>query len=203
MSPDADDDPRWFITDQQTLFEELETNVTGLTDAAATQRLETIGPNRLPRPTGVGVLQIAARQFTNPLIYVLAAAAVVSVAIGAETDALFIAAVLLVNAVVGGLQEWRAEQSSRALQDLIRTRATVLRDGALRDIDAEELVPGDVVVVDAGSRVPADVRLIESNNVAVDESAFTGESTPAGKDAAWEPTEIGRASCRERVFRAV
>ena len=189
MSPDADDDPRWFITDQQTLFEELETNVTGLTDAAATQRLETIGPNRLPRPTGVGVLQIAARQFTNPLIYVLAAAAVVSVAIGAETDALFIAAVLLVNAVVGGLQEWRAEQSSRALQDLIRTRATVSRDGTLRDIDAEELVPGDVVVLDAGSRVPADVRLIETRNVAVDESALTGESAPAGKDAAWEPTD--------------
>ncbi len=189
MSPEADDDSRWFTVDRQTLFAELETDTTGLTDAAATQRLETVGPNRLPQPTGVGVIQIAARQFTNPLIYVLAAAAVVSVAIGAETDALFIAAVLLVNAVVGGLQEWRAEQSSRALQDLIRTRATVSRDGALRDIDAEELVPGDVVVVDAGSRVPADVRLIESNNVAVDESALTGESTPANKDAAWEPTE--------------
>ena len=189
MSPEADDDSRWFTVDRQTLFAELETDTTGLTDAAATQRLETVGPNRLPQPTGVGVIQIAARQFTNPLIYVLAAAAVVSVAIGAETDALFIAAVLLVNAVVGGLQEWRAEQSSRALQDLIRTRATVSRDGALRDIDAEELVPGDVVVVDAGSRVPADVRLIESTNVAVDESALTGESTPANKDAAWEPTE--------------
>ena len=190
MSPEAaDDDSRWFAVDRDVLFGTLETDATGLTDAAATRRLEAAGPNRLPTPKGVGVGQIAFRQFTNPLVYVLAAAAAVSVAIGAETDALFIAAVLLVNALVGGLQEWRAERSSRALQDLIRTRATVLRDGTLRDVDAEELVPGDVVVLDAGSRVPADVRLIETRNVAVDESALTGESASAGKDAAWEPTE--------------
>ena len=189
MSPDADNNSRWFTVDREGVFDELETDAAGLTEAEATRRLETTGPNQLPRPTGVGVTQIVVRQFRNPLIYVLAAAAVVSVAIGAETDALFIAAVLLVNAVVGGLQEWRAEQSSRALQDLIRTRATVLRGGPLQDIDAEALVPGDVVVLEAGNRVPADVRLTETHTLAVDESALTGESSPAGKDAAWEPTE--------------
>ena len=129
--------------------------------------------------------EILLRQFRSPLIYILGVAAVVSLAIGDVKDAGFIAAVLVLNALIGGYQEWRAEKSSRALQKFLNIRASVVRDGEVRDIDAEQVVPGDLVWVESGKRVPADLRLVSTRSLEVDESLLTGESLAVVKDPTW------------------
>ena len=158
----SEDTESWYSRGLSSIFDTLEVDSGGLSSEEAENRRSEHGPNRLPKAKPVTVWQIFLRQFKNPLIYILAIAAIVSFTIGEETDAGFIAAVLLVNALVGGIQEWRAERSSQALQQLIRTRATVVRDGETRDIDGEEVVPGDVVLLESGYRVPADIRLIST-----------------------------------------
>ncbi len=184
MDPSA-----WYTEPVEAVFDALESDPAGLSDAEARRRLAEQGPNRLPRAAPVTVWQILLRQFSDPLIYILIVAAVVSLGVGEETDAAFIGAVLVVNAVVGGIQEWQAEQSSRALQELIETTATVRRGSELREIDSEDVVPGDVLVLESGARVPADVRLTDSQELTVDESALTGESEPVVKDETWTERE--------------
>ncbi|QLG61854.1 cation-transporting P-type ATPase [Halorarum salinum] len=131
-APDAVD---WYAEGIDRIHDAFETDPDGLSTEEARSRLSEHGPNRLPRAKPVVWWTILLRQFKDPLIYVLVLAAVVSLAIGEGTDAAFIAAVLLVNAIVGRAQEWQAERSCRALQQLIRTRATVVRDGETRDVD--------------------------------------------------------------------
>ncbi|MEF8863152.1 MAG: HAD-IC family P-type ATPase [Haloarculaceae archaeon] len=183
------DTESWYSQGIDQVYEELEADSDGLSIEEATNRLSEHGPNRLPKAKPVTVWQIFVRQFNNPLIYILGLAAIVSFAIGEETDAGFIAAVLLINALVGGIQEWQAERSSQALQQLIRTRATVIRGGETRDIDGEDVVPGDVVLLESGYRVPADVRLVSTHGLEIDESALTGESAPVLKDEEWDGDE--------------
>lgn len=184
--PPSTDTESWPSQGRSQIYDTLATDSDGLSDEEAANRLSDRGPNRLPKAKPVSVWQIFVRQFKNPLIYVLGLAAIVSFAIGEGTDAGFIAAVLLVNALVGGIQEWQAERSSQALQQLIRTRATVVRDGEARDIDGEEVVPGDVVLLESGYRVPADIRVLSTRGLEIDESALTGESAPVLKDEHWE-----------------
>ncbi|HCS71059.1 MAG TPA: ATPase, partial [Rhodospirillaceae bacterium] len=157
---------------------------TGLSDQEAADRLRRYGPNDLPRPRPPGLLTLYLRQFINPLIYLLAAAAVVSVAIGEASDALFIFAVLQVNALIGTYQEYRAQKSALALDSLIRDRATVLRGGTVHTVDGRDLVPGDVIRLESGNHVPADLRLVQADALLVDESLLTGESQAVVKDAA-------------------
>ena len=123
------------------------------------------------------------RQFVSPLIAVLLLAALLSLAVGDRKDALFIAAVLLLNALVGGLQEWRAERRSHALRQLLKVQALVLRDGEAALRDAETLVVGDAVWLESGQVVPADLRLLRSHNLQLDESLLSGESLPVAKQA--------------------
>jgi Ca2+-transporting ATPase len=156
----------------------------GLSVQEVAVRLGRYGPNDLPRPRPPGLVTFYLRQFVNPLIYLLAAAAVVSIAIGEASDALFIFAVLQVNALIGTYQEYRAQKSALALDSLIRDRATVLRGGAVHTVDGRDLVPGDVIRLESGCRVPADLRLIRADALLVDESLLTGESEPVVKDAA-------------------
>tara|TARA_R110000824_G_scaffold124565_2_gene283171 strand:- start:1653 stop:4379 length:2727 start_codon:yes stop_codon:yes gene_type:complete len=157
---------------------------TGLSDQEAADRLRRYGPNDLPRPRPPGLLTLYLRQFINPLIYLLAAAAIVSVAIGEASDALFIFAVLQVNALIGTYQEYRAQKSALALDSLIRDRATVLRGGTVHTVDGRDLVPGDVIRLESGNHVPADLRLVQADALLVDESLLTGESQAVVKDAA-------------------
>jgi len=158
----------------------------GLTISEARSRLESFGPNQLPQQPSLTWWQILANQFRSPLIYILAIAGLVSLAIGDVTDAAFIFGVLLLNALIGGYQEWRAERSTHALQKLLRIRAAVFRDRELREVPAEEIVPGDLVWLEAGNRVPADVRLVTAHGLEIDESLLTGESLPVLKDASWK-----------------
>ncbi|MCX8094491.1 MAG: HAD-IC family P-type ATPase, partial [Candidatus Goldbacteria bacterium] len=139
-------------------------------------RQKKYGKNTLPAKEPPSIIIIFFKQFLSPLIYVLLAAGVVSLLIGDTKDAFFIFLVLLINAVIGTYQEYRAEKSAAALQNIIKVRATVLRDGEKIEVDSTELVPGDIVFVESGFKVPADLRILEVNSLEVDESFLTGES---------------------------
>lgn len=156
----------------------------GLTQAEAERRLAEHGPNRLPEPKQAGPVLIFARQFLNPFIYILIVAGVMSLVIGQIPSAVFIAAVLLLNAVIGAIQEYSAQKSASALRRMVRGTAHVIRDGVARTIDVEALVPGDLVLLASGDKTPADIRLIDAQNLAVDESMLTGESLVVTKNAA-------------------
>lgn len=175
----------WHIKEIPTLLAELSTTEKGLTRAEAAKRLKIHGLNSLPRQATPTWWQVLGRQFKSPLIYILVVAAVVSTFIGDFTDAIFIGMVLLLNAIIGGFQEWRAEQSAQALQKLLQFHTTVERDGELLEIDAEQVAPGDVIWLESGNRVPADIRLLMTHGLEVDESLLTGESLAVLKDPAW------------------
>lgn len=166
----------WHSIDSALAFQQLESSPIGLDTADVEQRRLQYGENVLPVKTPPGVLQIFIRQFFSPLIYILLGAALISVVIGEFTDAVFITAVVLLNAILGTFQEWRAEQSAAALQQLLQAMTRVRRDGQEHELSAAELVPGDLVKLMSGDRVPADLRLIEIRNLSLDESLLTGES---------------------------
>ncbi|WP_323844222.1 HAD-IC family P-type ATPase [Microbulbifer magnicolonia] len=156
----------------------------GLSGAEAERRLASYGSNALPLPRLPGFPRLLLRQFVSPLIYVLLAAMLVSLSVGKLADATFIGLILLLNALIGALQEYHAHRSAQALRKLMVSRARVIRDGETGEIAAEELVPGDLVLLTSGDRVPADLRLLESTGLEVDESVLTGESLPVYKDSA-------------------
>ena len=178
---------RWHAIDLNALLTLLNTGGSGLTSEEARLRRNRYGLNRLPRRKPASIRQILLRQFKSPLIFILAIAAAVSLLIHPDnpTDALFILAVLLLNAAIGGFQEYKAERSSQALLRLLQIRASVLRDGEVQEMDAEQVVPGDVVWLESGNRVPADLRLLTAHGLEIDESLLTGESLPVHKDQQW------------------
>jgi len=185
MNYQSQHDRVWHTLDLSTLEQTLDATPGGLTTPEAAARLVKYGPNELPHAPAPPWWQILLRQFHNPLIYILGVAAVVSVVIGESTDAMFIAAVVGLNTLIGGYWEWRAEKSTRALQQLLQIRASVVRDGEVCEIEAEHVVPGDIVWLESGNRVPADLRLISSHGLEIDESLLTGESLAASKDPTW------------------
>jgi Ca2+-transporting ATPase len=156
----------------------------GLSTSAAATRLAANGPNRLPRGKKRSSFRAFVDQFRSFLVVVLVGAAILAAIVGDIKDVIVISVVVLFNAVLGFVQEHRAESSLAALERMLVTRARVRRDGIIIEINAEELVPGDVVLVEAGDRVPADGRWFVTVDLHIDESAFTGESLPVTKDAA-------------------
>lgn len=155
----------------------------GLSAEEARKRLEQYGPNRLQEPEQSGFFFRLLSQFMDPLIYVLAAAGVISVFLGEIGDACIIAAVAALNGAVGMIQEGKAKKALDALKKMTRLKAVVRRDQTDQEIDAAELVPGDLVVLDAGRQVPADLRLLWTEGLRAEESALTGEAAPVHKDA--------------------
>ncbi len=155
----------------------------GLTNSEAVVRLDRYGPNLLPGKPPPGLATIFVHQFLSPLIYILIAAGLVSMAIGEWTDAGFIFAVILLNSMLGTFQEWKAERSAAALQQLLKISCRVRRDNHVQDLHAENLVPGDIVVLESGDRIPADVRLLDIHSLSVDESLLTGESQAVVKQS--------------------
>lgn len=183
MPQDAPPREPWHALSPEAVAESLAAPPAGLTPDEAGARLEHLGPNRLPPPRPTPALAIAFRQFRSPLIYLLLAAAILALLLGQHADAGFNAAVLVINAALGFVQEFRADRSMLALARLVRSRARVRRGGHAIEVDSEELVPGDFLLLEPGLRVPADARLFESQGLRVDESVPTGESTPVEKDA--------------------
>jgi len=153
----------------------------GLSQEEATARQQRFGLNSLPAPPPPSRLRIFARQFSSVLILILLGAAILSAAIGNTKDATAIACVVLINACVGFFQEYRAEQSLAVLKQMLPSSARVRRDGHLVEVPADALVPGDVLLVEAGDRIAADGRVITAPNLDIDESSLTGESAPVPK----------------------
>jgi len=156
----------------------------GLDTAEAAARLGRFGPNAIERRARRGWPQMLAAQFTDFMILLLIAAAILSGTIGEWQDALVILLIVVVNAIIGFVQEWRAERAMAALQRMAAATATVLRDGQAASVPAAALVPGDVVLVEAGNVVPADLRLLDVTQLTVGEAALTGESVPVPKTVA-------------------
>ncbi|WP_237065007.1 cation-translocating P-type ATPase [Microbulbifer guangxiensis] len=177
------DHPPWHTLSPEETTAALKTDPQGLSSAEVDRRLASYGINRLPAPRLPGFPRLFLRQFISPLIYVLLAAMVVSILVGKLADASFIGAILLVNALIGALQEYHAHRNAQALRKLMVSQAQVIRDGESRELDAENLVPGDLVVLASGDRVPADLRLLTAEGLEIDESVLTGESLPVDKDA--------------------
>lgn len=160
----------------------LNTNKTGgLYDSVIEKRLKEYGPNKLPDAQVISLFNIVFRQLLNPLIFILLVAAIVSLLIGEIKDTIFILLVIMINSAIGAYQEFKAEKSAASLKTLLRVKAKVLRNNKILEIDSEKLVPGDIVLLESGVKVPADIRLIEVKNLESDESLLTGESIPVSK----------------------
>ena len=171
----------------------------GLSQSEASKRLEEYGPNRLPEPHLPGAVEIFFRQFLSPFIYILLIAAILSFVFQQMASGVFICAVLLLNAIIGTVQEYSAQQAAAALKKMVKGEAHVIRDGEHLRIDAEDLVPGDLVSLTSGDKIPADIKLLSTDELTVDESMLTGESLAVIKDSGAEVTE--HAPLAERINR--
>jgi Ca2+-transporting ATPase len=172
----------------------------GLDLTTVEQRLASHGPNELPKAGKTTLFSIIAHQFTSPLIYLLLIAAAIAFALGETKDAVVILSVVFINAVIGALQEGRAERSIESLRQLSSLNARVIRDGREIVIAAKDLVPGDLVIIAAGDAVPADARLVEANGLETSEAALTGESLPVEKSLDVVAHDTGLADRHSMVY---
>jgi magnesium-transporting ATPase (P-type) len=171
----------WHVMAEYDVFSELNSSPDGLDEEEIIHRQQIYGPNTLPAKKPLTIWAILLHQVMNPLIFILIAAAIASLAIGEYVDALFILVVIGLNSGLGAYQEYNAEKSAASLQNLIKINASVRRNRTELEIPAEELVPGDIVLLQSGDKVPADIRLFRVNNLAADESFLTGESLASEK----------------------
>jgi magnesium-transporting ATPase (P-type) len=164
------------------IMADLRSDRDGLSSDEAARRLERLGRNRLPEPPKEGPLKRFFKHFHDTLIYILIAAGGVTAVLGHWVDTGVILGVVVINAIIGFIQEGKAEQALEGLRRMLSLQAHILRDGEWRETDAEMLVPGDIVRLRSGDRVPADLRLVEAINLRIEESALTGESVPTAKN---------------------
>ncbi|MCL6560463.1 MAG: HAD-IC family P-type ATPase, partial [Firmicutes bacterium] len=180
----------WYRYDIERIFNELGTSPQGLTQEEAHARLEKYGPNVLQEFGKRTLFQMFIAQFKDWMILILVGAALISGILGDLIDTIAIAVILLLNAVIGVIQEYRAQRAIEALKAMAAPSATVRRREGIRSIPAQFLVPGDVVILEAGNIVPADLRLLEAAWLKVEEAALTGESVPVEKDPAFVSEEV-------------
>lgn len=189
VSGTAGDTPDWHASPVDAVLHDLGASARGMPEAEASRRLAQHGPNLLPPPPRQTALARFLRQFHNVLIYVLLGAGMVTSMLGHVVDAGVIIGVVLINAVIGFIQEGKAEQALDAIRKMLPLQTQVLRDGHRHTIEASKLVPGDIVFVCSGDKVPADLRLLESRSLRISEAVLTGESVPVEKQTA--PVEAG------------
>jgi Ca2+-transporting ATPase len=174
----------WHALTSEQIIRQLATPPeTGLTSEEAARRLELYGPNQLTEAPGVTFWQMLLDQFNNFVVIMLIVAAVISALLGDWIEAAAILLIVILNATLGVIQEQRAEQALAALKKLAAPDAKVMRDGERKSVPSPQLVPGDIVLLEAGNYVPADIRLLEAANLRIEEAALTGESVPVQKDA--------------------
>ena len=162
----------------------LNTTHAGLSASEATQRLTEFGPNKLPAPARKNILLRFLSHFHNILIYVLLVAAAITALLGHTVDTFVIVAVVFINAIIGLIQEGKAEKAMDAIRNMLALRASVIRDGKRQSIQGEQLVPGDIVLLEPGDKVPADMRLLKTHGLQIQEAILTGESLPVEKHPA-------------------
>ncbi len=190
----------WHCFEENELLLKMASSREGLELEEVTNRLEEYGPNSLPMKDPPTIWNILFHQIKNPLIFILIAAAIASVAIGEATDAIFIIVVIVLNSGLGAYQEYNAERSAASLQNLLKLKARVRRGKKEYVISSEELVPGDIVLLESGFKVPADLRLLEANNLTSDESFLTGESIAAVKKIGRLPSDTGVSERKNMAY---
>jgi Ca2+-transporting ATPase len=190
----------WHALKPEQALKELRTSSAGLSREEAAARLERFGKNAIEREQHDSALLLFLRQFKNPLLYVLLGSGSLAVAMGKVLDGLVVLAVVLLNAVIGFVQEFRAGRAIQALSQMVPELATVVREGHKQQLRAEELVPGDIVQLASGDRVPADARLLSSKNLQVQEAALTGESVPSAKNVERVPADAQLGDRTSVVF---
>ncbi|MDD5133591.1 MAG: calcium-translocating P-type ATPase, SERCA-type [Candidatus Nanoarchaeia archaeon] len=179
----------------------LNTDLTkGLTEKEASDRLEKYGLNSIKAKESKGPIKIFLSQFTNILVIILVVVALISLFIGRFSDFVLILVILLLNAILGFVQEYKAEKALKALKKLAAFKANIIRDGIKKTIDSEELVPGDIILIEQGSNIPADARLIEAINLKLDESILTGESLPVEKNTDKLKSDIVVSDQKNMIF---
>ena len=171
----------WYQLTVKETFEKLRASESGLSNSEIKERLLQFGPNKFIEEEKISRLKILVHQFTSTLIYILLIAGVVTIFLNEYIDSGVIFAVVILNAIIGYIQEYKAEESVRALKKMVVPKAKVLREGKEKEINSEELVPGDIVLLASGVRVPADLRLFKTIELRVEEAMLTGESLPAEK----------------------
>ncbi len=171
----------WYQQDTEKVLRSFSVDSSGLSAAEVEKRAAQYGANVLPDKGKITLLKVIFRQFLSPLIYVLIIAAAVSLVLQEYADAIFILIVLFINALIGSIQEWKAESSARALKDMVKVAVQVIRSGKRNTVNAEALVPGDIVLLESGNKVPADLRLLECNGLMAEEALLTGESVAIEK----------------------
>ncbi|MCJ7611165.1 MAG: HAD-IC family P-type ATPase, partial [Candidatus Aminicenantes bacterium] len=192
---------KWHALEAEAVIKALGTNAAhGLDEAEAQRRLAEYGPNELKKEEIASPLRLFFSQFKNVLIIILLVAIALSVAIGEVLDAAIIGVIVAFSAVLGFFQEYKAEKALEALKKMLSPTSTVMREGHERDIPSRELVPGDILLLEAGDRIPADARLVEVPTLKCDEAALTGESVPVSKKAAALPEETTLSERRNMVF---
>jgi Ca2+-transporting ATPase len=174
--------PTWHGLSKHEVFQQLDADEKGLSSEQAARRLAEYGPNVLEHVSKDGPLTILWRQINNPLIWVLLGSSALAVALGKVTDGLVVLTVVVLNSIIGFVQEYRAGKAIEALRGMVPDFANVLRDGHVAVTPVAELVPGDVVMLASGDKIPADVRLIAVKNLRVEEATLTGESVPVEKN---------------------
>lgn len=178
----------WYKKSKNEILKELDVDEkNGLSSNETLRRLEKYGKNKLETKKKKTLFKQFLSQLKDVMIYILIIAAIISAFLGEISDALIILLVIIINAVIGVIQESKAEKALDALKELSTPKALVKRDGSLKEILSEDIVPGDIVIIDAGRYIPGDLRLIDTANLKIEESAFTGESVPSEKDASFLP----------------
>lgn len=191
---------QWHSASTETVFKELGSTPSGLSSSEAAARLKRYGKNELKRIGGVKPVMLFLEQFKNVLVVTLILAAVVSAAIGEVLDAIVIGVILVINAVLGFVQEYRAERALEALKKMVKNTCKVFRDGRRVEIETSDLVPGDVVLLEPGDKTPADARVFEASNLKTQEAALTGESVPVKKTLGTVNEEATVAERTNMVF---
>lgn len=191
---------KWYSLSPEEALEKIGSHRSGLSEEETSKRLEQYGPNELKAKKKTPPIVVFFRQFLSPLIYVLLVAAVISIVVEHYIDAWVIVGVLLLNAIIGFVQEGRAEAAMEALIKMAAPKVKVRRSRRILSMASRELVPGDIVLLETGDKVPADARLIEESNLKVNEAALTGESVPVDKHTAVLEGEIPVAERKNMVF---
>ncbi|MFQ3576352.1 MAG: HAD-IC family P-type ATPase, partial [Cytophagales bacterium] len=194
---DRDD---WHSIDEVVIFNELNSEKSGLSKSEAEERLSQFGLNALPKAKKTTLLEMVIHQVANPLILILVLAAIASILIGEAKDTLFIFVVIFLNTFIGTYQEFVAEKSASSLQNLINFTTRVKRGGKESDISSELVVPGDIVMLESGKKVPADIRLLEVNELEIDESFLTGESIASHKKTGIVEAKMGVPDRKNMAF---
>jgi Ca2+-transporting ATPase len=183
----------WYQKGIEQIFTELETSLQGLSSSEAQFRLEKFGLNQLPEKSRDTLWSLFFRQIHNPLIYVLIGSSILAVVMGKITDGFVVFGVVIINALIGFIQEYQSSKEIAALKKMVPDTASVIRDGHPQTVQSSQLVPGDIVVLQSGDKIPADIRLLEVRSLRAIEAALTGESIPSEKttDTICEEVSLG------------